>query len=160
MKKRILSFLAVMLAFAFIIVSCQRTEQEQPATPEGGDNAAVQETPVEEATKDVVDKAKDVYAKVKDYTYDKKADFVAWVKGKSDKYNEKIAAVEKKLESADEQAKEQYKATIDYLKEKKAQLDESMKELDNVSEDKWEETKENIANIIEDMKQAFDDLKD
>jgi chromosome segregation ATPase len=160
MKKRILSFLVVMLAFAFVVVSCQRKNQEQPVTPEGGDNAAVQEnTPVEEPANNVVDKSKDVFAKVKDYTFDKKADFVAWVKGKSDKYNEKIAEVEKKLDSADEQAKEQYKATIDYLKEKKSQLDESIKELDNVSEDKWEETKENVANVIEDMKQAFDDLK-
>jgi chromosome segregation ATPase len=160
MKKRILSFLALMLAFAFIVVSCQRTEQEQPVAPEGGDNAAVQETPIEEAAKDAVDKTKDIFAKVKDYTYEKKEDFITWIKGKSDKYDEKIAEVEKKLESADEQAKEQYKATIEYLKEKKAQLDESMKELENVSEDKWEETKENIANVVEDMKQAFDDLKD
>jgi cytochrome c5 len=160
MRKRILSFLAVLLAFAFIVVSCQRTEQEQKA-PEGGDNANVQETtPVEEAAKDVADKTKDVFAKIKDYTYDKKADFISWVQGKSEKYDKKIAEVEKKLESADDQAKEQYKATIEYMKEKKAQLDESIKELDNITEDKWEDTKENIANILEDLKQAYADLKE
>jgi len=95
MRKRILSLLAVMLVFAFVVVSCQRTEQEQTA-PEGGDNAAVQETPVEETVKDVADKTKDIFAKVKDYTYDKKADFIAWVKGKSEKYDKEIAEIGKK----------------------------------------------------------------
>lgn len=160
MKKKIVSFLAVMMACAFIVVSCQRADQEQPSTPEGENNGAMQETPIEEATEDAVDKVNEIYAKVKDYTFEKKADFVAWLKEKSNKYNEKIAAVEKKLESADEQAKEQYKATIDYLKEQKTKLDESIKELDNVAEDKWEEAKENIANVIENMKKALDDLND
>jgi chromosome segregation ATPase len=159
MRKSILSFLAVMLAFAFIVVSCQRTEQEQQA-PEGSDNAVMQETPVEEAAKDVADKTKDMLAKIKDYTYDKKADFVAWVQGKSEKYDKKIAEVEKKIDSADDQAKEQYKATIEYMKEKKAQLDESVKELENTTEDKWEETKENIVNILDDLKQAYADLQE
>jgi len=34
------------------------------------------------------------------------------------------------------------------MKEKKSQLDEAVAQLDNITEDKWDETKENIANIF------------
>ncbi|MDY6821280.1 MAG: hypothetical protein SVN78_06630 [Deferribacterota bacterium] len=158
MKIKNLFYTFLVVAISVVVISCERPSEEEKVTPkQESAEEQVKETPVVDQVKE---KGEDIYSEIKKSTFDKKEDFIDWLNKKSDGINKKLAKVEKKFSEADEQAKEQYRATIEYLKEKKAQLDESIENLKSETEENWETAKENIANILDDIDQAFKDFEE
>ena len=74
--------------------------------------------------------------------------------------NSKIAELELIMQDVKIETKSEYKEQIQNLKEKKASLESKYQELSEITEDKWDETKEDFIGAIYDLKLKIKNIFD
>ena len=72
----------------------------------------------------------------------------------------KIETLKLKVKEAKIGAKAEYEKQIKHLKEKKSSLETKYKELSNIAEDKWDETKEDFIESMQDLQAKIKNIFD
>ncbi len=158
MKKR--RFIGSMLTFAFasifVLASCtNKTKQEQAR---------------EDLQEDVVEIRQDLNEEMRDfknYTYAQREKFLRDANEELDEINEEIDEMKAELDRAGDnisvETKAAYNKSIAELEIMRDNFKKNIDRVENSTEDKWEETKKDVANTYDNtmksIKDGWDDLK-
>jgi len=86
-------------------------------------------------------------------------EFVAQMQAKLDEWNAEIEELEAKARKQKAQATADYHARIAELKDKRDEAAKKLKEVQNASDDAWEELKTGAERIWDDVKQTYEETR-
>ncbi len=90
----------------------------------------------------------------------KKQEFKEKAKLSIDKANSKIAELELLMQEVKTNTESEYEEQIQNLKKKKVALEAKYHKLSEITEDKWEETKEDFLESMQDLKSKIRNIFD
>lgn len=109
-----------------------------------------------EATTNAWANVKDSVQSATDYTYDKKAAYVAKAQADLDALDAKIKEMSDKAATANDSVKADAQAKIQALRDKRAALDQKLDAARNSTESGWNDVKNAFKNGYDDVKDSFE----
>ncbi|NIY77695.1 hypothetical protein HED22_18740 [Thalassospira sp. HF15] len=94
------------------------------------------------------------YEEAKDFTFEQKEDFLAWVDNKSEQLGDQYDDVSAQVENDSEEAVEELAAAWDSASD---ELSDALEDAKEASADTWEDVKANTVSALEDAQKAISD---
>ncbi|MDP2136555.1 MAG: hypothetical protein Q8J74_01755 [Candidatus Didemnitutus sp.] len=144
--------LAALSPAALLLTSCSKNDPA-PTVVQKTQNAA------KEMAVDVKSAAVDSWDSIKDYTYEKRADFAAMLDRLAVKHDTEIKAMNAKLEGLTDAAAKNRDLAAKEFKEARASLSADLAELNAATADTWDAAKKKVADSWQRTQAAFEKLK-
>jgi hypothetical protein len=109
----------------------------------------------EEATVNAWTDIKDSMQTTKDYTYDRKDEFVASASADLDVLDQKIKELSDKVATASDSVKADAQSKLQDLRDKRAALDKKLDAVKNSTEADWNDVKNGFDNSYDDLKNSL-----
>lgn len=110
--------------------------------------------------KEVSKELDDAYDAIKNYTIDKKDQFVAWSNKRMEKLDKKIADLKQDIDEAGDEAKKNWKETLAALKKERQQLGKKLEAVKASSSEAWADVKWGFSAAYEKLEQAYENAAD
>jgi chromosome segregation ATPase len=95
------------------------------------------------------------YEAAKEYTFEKKDEFVRWADARSQDLDQQIEVLSRKIEESRGKARSDLEAARGELERERRELAKKMEELRQSSEKAWEEAKWGLAIALDRLEQAY-----
>jgi hypothetical protein len=102
-------------------------------------------------------KVEETYRDVKEYSFEKKEDAVAWLKQRQTALEIKLKKLEAQAEKGGDKTKETWNKTIAALEKERAAAVQQMQKLSASTKSAWEDTKDGAVKAYRDLEMALDD---
>jgi hypothetical protein len=150
---RCLLLLAALMSPAALLVSgCSKTDNTST-------NAEKVKTDAKEVAADIKAAVSDSWDSIKDYTYEKRADFSASIDRMAGQFDDKIREFKAKVAGATDAASKDREGAIKEYDEARGDLKSKLSDLGNATADTWADAKGKVAQAWKRVQAAYDKVK-
>jgi uncharacterized phage infection (PIP) family protein YhgE len=143
---------AAMSPAALLMTGCSKTENASTTMEKV-------KTDAKEVAADVKATVSDSWDTIKDYTYEKRADFSASLDRMAAQLDDKAREFRAKIAGAPDAASKDRESAIKEYDEARADLKAKLTELGNATADTWADAKEKVAQAWKRVQAAYDKVK-
>jgi len=137
---------------ALLMSSCSKTSSTSTTVEKVKADA-------KEVAADVKATASDSWDSIKDFTYEKRADFSASIDRMAAQFDDKARELRAKVAGATDAASKDRESAIKEYDEARADLKSRLSELGNATADTWADAKEKVAQAWKRVQAAYDKVK-
>jgi|CZKI01.1.fsa_nt_gi hypothetical protein len=143
---------AAMSPVALLMIGCSKTDNSST-------NVEKVKTEAKEVAADVKASASDSWDSIKDYTYEKRADFSASFDRMTAQMDDKAREVKAKVAGVPDAASKDRESAVKEYDEARADLKSKLSDLGNATADTWADAKEKVAQAWKHVQAAYDKVK-
>jgi hypothetical protein len=94
----------------------------------------------------------------RDYNYEQRSEFREDVNASLDRLNQRIDELETKAENSTGDTKEWYNDRADELKDKRSEIEEDMRDFDDVTQDAWDDFKSGVTTAWNEIEETWNNI--
>ena len=151
-KSRLILLAAAMSPAALLMFGCSKTDNTST-------NVEKVKTDAKEVAADIKAAASDTWDSIKDFTFEKRAEFSAGIDRMAGQCDDKARELKAKLASAPDAASKDRESAIKEYDEARADLKAKLSELGTATADTWADAKEKVAQAWKRVQAAYDKVK-
>ncbi len=108
------------------------------------------------ASQRVEDQTRQVIRETSRYTYDHRAEYERKLRDALDKLNRRIGVLEQKAQTADADARQEYRRQLPELRRLHDQAQTQLRRIERATPGAWDDIKQGIGSAMEDLRSAVD----